>query len=200
MKTFIHETAIVERGAKIGSGTKIWHHAHIREGATVGDNCTVGKNAYIDVNVKIGSGVKIQNNVCVYDSVIEDDAELGPGVVITNDLYPRAFIWDEKRRGRKTIIKKGASVGANSTIICGHTIGMYAMVGAGSVVTKDVPAHALVYGNPARIRGFVCTCGKKLDESRAKIMKDFYVMECEECKKKVNIEKEIFERFISQPS
>jgi len=192
MKFFIHQTAIVEKGAKIGEGTKIWHHAHVRENATIGKNCILGKNAYVDINVRVGNGVKIENNACIYDSVIEDDAELGPGVVITNDLYPRAFIWDEKRRSEKTIIKKGASVGANSTIICGNVIGEYAMIGAGSIVTKNIPAHALAYGNPAKIQGFVCRCGNKLDTKRAERLKNTVRMECDKCKEKTVIPLNVF--------
>jgi acetyltransferase-like isoleucine patch superfamily enzyme len=175
MSVFIHETAIVEKGAKIGKGTRIWHHAHVREKAVIGDNCVLGKNVYVDNGVRTGSGVKLENNVCVYDVVIGDDVELGPGVVITNDLNPRAFIWNEKRR-RTTQIKKGASVGANSTIMAGITIGEYAMVGAGSVVTRDVGRHELVYGNPAKKAGHVCKCGKKIDEGA----NDFV---CSKCRK-----------------
>ena len=158
--TEIHPTAIVE-SKDVGEGTKIWHHAHIREGAKIGSNCMIGKNAYVDFDVVVGSNVKIQNNVCVYNATIEDDVQLGPGVIVTNDPYPRAFIWNEEKKGKRTHIKKGASVGANSTLIPGITIGEYAMIGASSVVTKDVPSHALVYGNPATIRGYVCKCGNK---------------------------------------
>jgi len=162
MVSQIHETADVSPKAKIGKNTKIWHQAQIREGAEVGENCIIGKNVYIDFDVKIGSNVKLQNNVCVYHGVtIEDDVFVGPGVCFTNDLYPRAKIWNPGRV-IKTLVKKGASIGANSTIICGHTIGKNAMIGAGSVITKDVPAHALAYGNPASVRGYVCACGAKL--------------------------------------
>lgn len=160
--TEIHQTAVVESN-DVGKGTKIWHHAHVREGAKIGSNCIIGKSAYVDFDVVVGSNVKIQNNACVYNATIEDDAQIGPGVVVTNDLLPRAFIWNDKKKGERTVVKKGASVGANSTLIPGVIIGEYAMVGAGSVVTKNVPAHALVYGNPATIRGFVCKCGNKTE-------------------------------------
>ena len=158
-----HDLAIVEDGAKIGDGTRIWHHAHVRSGSVIGQNCNIGKNCYIDEGVVIGNGVKIQNNVSVYHGVeIEDEVFVGPSVVFTNDLYPRAF--SQEWEVSKTLIKKGASLCANSTIVCSHTIGEYATVGAGSVVTKDVPPHALVVGNPARQIGWVCKCGHKLDD------------------------------------
>ena len=161
MGYYSHETAIIEKEAMIGEETHIWHHTHIRSGCQIGKNCNIGKNCYIDEGAKIGNRVKIQNNVSVYHGVkIEDDVFVGPSVVFTNDFYPRAFNQDWKVT--ETIIKKGASLCANSTIVCGHTIGEYATVGAGSVVTKDVPAYALVVGNPARQIGWVCKCGRKL--------------------------------------
>ncbi|MBO5239586.1 MAG: N-acetyltransferase [Lachnospiraceae bacterium] len=165
MSFFVHDTAIVEEGANIGEGTRIWHHAHVRTGSTIGKNCNIGKNCYVDLGAVIGSGVKIQNNVSVYHGVvIEDDVFVGPAAVFTNDFYPRAFINDWKVS--KTLIKKGASIGANATIVCGNTIGEYATIGAGSVVTKDVKPHALMVGNPARQIGWVCKCGCKLDEMK----------------------------------
>ncbi len=170
MNWYAHETAIVEEGAQIGDGTRIWHHAHVRSGCVIGQNCNIGKNCYIDEGAKIGNRVKIQNNVSVYHGVeIEDDVFVGPCVVFTNDFYPRAFSTDWEVT--KTLIKKGASLCANCTIVCGNTIGEYATVGAGSVVTKDVPAHALVVGNPAKQIGWVCTCGRKLEKS----------MKCKKC-------------------
>jgi len=154
----------------------------------VGRNCVIGKNAYIDERVRVGNGVKIQNNACIYyKSVIEDDVMIGPNVVFTNDLYPRAFVWSEDKRGEGITVRKGASIGANSTIICGRIIGSYAIVGAGSVVTRDVPDHALVYGNPAHIHGFVCECGTKLD--LGKLRDDTIV--CEKCKKRIPIDRKL---------
>lgn len=156
-----HASAVVE-SADIGDNTSIWHFAHIREGARIGRNCNIGKGVYIDRDVRIGDNVKIQNFVSVYHGVeIEDDVFIGPSAVFTNDLYPRAFIWSEDRVV-PTKVCRGASIGANATIICGITIGEYAMIGAGSVVTDDVPPYGLVYGNPAVLRGYVCRCGKPL--------------------------------------
>jgi UDP-2-acetamido-3-amino-2,3-dideoxy-glucuronate N-acetyltransferase len=161
-----HETAEVHDKANVGENTKIWNHAQVREDAVIGKNCNFGKNVYIDFGVRIGDNVKIQNNVSVWHGVtIENDVFIGPSVVFTNDLRPRAFIWNPERVA-KTTIKQGASIGANATIICGErTIGKYAMVGAGSVVTKDVPDYGLVIGNPARLVGYVCVCGQKLTET-----------------------------------
>jgi len=162
----IHPTAEVSENSTLGSGTKVWHHAQVREGAEIGENCNLGKNVYVDFKVKIGNNVKIQNNVSVYHGVtIEDDVMVGPSAVFTNDLYPRARTWDESRVV-ETLIKKGASIGANATIICGNTIGENAMVAAGSVVTESVPKHALVAGVPAKVVGYVCECGFKLDENK----------------------------------
>ncbi len=158
-----HPTAIIESDI-IGEGSKIWHFAHIREHAAIGKNCNIGKSTYIDTNVKIGNNVKIQNFVSIYNGIeIEDDVFIGPSVTFTNDLYPRSFIWKDGRL-IPTFIKKGSSIGANSTIICGITIGEYAMIGAGSVVTKNVPPFGLIFGNPARLKGYVCYCGEKLKD------------------------------------
>ena len=163
MAFFRHPTAVVESD-HIGEETKIWHFAHVRASAKIGKNCIIGKSAYIDADVELGNGVKIQNFVSVYKGVmIEDEVLVGPSVTFTNDLYPRAFHWDEDKI-TSTVVKKGASIGANSTIVCGVTIGDYAVVGTGSVVTKDVLPFGLVYGNPAELKGFVCYCGRKLRE------------------------------------
>ena len=163
MKFYAHPTTIVESD-EIGEETKIWHFVHVRGGARIGKNCNIGKSVYIDINVVIGNNVKIQNFVSIYQGVtIEDDVFIGPSVTFTNDFQPRAFIWDEEKVV-PTLVKRGASIGASSTVICGITIGEYAMVGTGSVVTKDIPPFGLVYGNPARLRGYVCYCGKKLEE------------------------------------
>lgn len=163
MSIFIHPTAEVSDKAKIGDGTKIWNLAQVREACVIGENCIISKNVYIDTMVVLGNRVKVQNNVNVYHGVkIEDDVFLGPSMTFTNDFYPRAF--SEDWEITNTLVKKGASIGANATIVCGNVIGEYATVGSGSVVTKDVPSHALVVGNPARQIGWVCECGHKLRE------------------------------------
>jgi UDP-2-acetamido-3-amino-2,3-dideoxy-glucuronate N-acetyltransferase len=152
---FVHESSYVDDGAEIGEGTKIWHFSHIMGGAKIGKNCSLGQNVNVGSRAIIGDGVKIQNNVSVYDDVIiEDDVFCGPSCVFTNVINPRAFV-ERKSEYKKTVVKKGASIGANATIVCGVTIGEYALIGAGSVVTKDVPAYALVYGTPARVMGKV---------------------------------------------
>lgn len=172
MAVKIHPTADVSPNATIGDNTTIWHQAQIREGARIGHNCILSKGVYIDTGVCIGNNVKIQNYVSVFHGVtIDDGVFIGPHVCFTNDFYPRAINADGTLKASddwvltETLVKMGASLGANSTIVCGTTIGRWAMVGAGSVVTHDVPDYALVVGNPARIRGFVCTCGHKLAES-----------------------------------
>jgi UDP-2-acetamido-3-amino-2,3-dideoxy-glucuronate N-acetyltransferase len=161
---FVHESSYVDEGAEIGEGTKIWHFCHIMGGAKIGKKCSIGQNVNIGSRAVIGNGVKIQNNVSVYDDVvIEDDVFCGPSCVFTNVINPRAFI-ERKHEYRKTVVKKGASIGANATIVCGVTIGEYALVGAGSVVTRDVPAYALVYGNPAQVHGRVGEDGESHNE------------------------------------
>ena len=183
-KIYIHPSAHVSPDAYIGEGTKIWHEAQVREGAKIGKNCILGKCVYVGKNVVIGDNVKIENRASIFQGVhIEDDVFIGPHVVFTNDLRPRAFSQDWKIV--ETYVRRGASIGANSTIICGVEIGEYAMVGAGSVVTKDVPPHALVYGNPARIRGFVCKCGEKLVSKEEHM--EYVLMICEKCGDKYEI-------------
>ena len=155
MSYFKHESSYVDEGAEIGEGTKIWHFCHVMSGAKIGKNCSLGQNVNVGGKAIIGDGVKIQNNVSVYDNVvIENDVFCGPSCVFTNVINPRAFV-ERKHEYKQTVIKKGASIGANATVVCGVTIGEYALIGAGSVVTKDVPAYALVYGSPARVRGKV---------------------------------------------
>ena len=159
---FVHPSSYVDEGCSIGQGTKIWHFSHIMSGCTIGDRCNIGQNVVISPGVKLGDGCKIQNNVSVYTGVeCEDGVFLGPSCVFTNVINPRAFI-ERKSEYRRTLIKKGASIGANATIVCGHDIGKYAFVGAGSVVTKNVPDYALAYGTPARVHGYVCECGEAL--------------------------------------
>lgn len=184
---FCHSTAVVESDA-IGEGTKIWHFAHIRKGSKIGKNCNIGKSVYIDIDAEVGNNVKIQNFVSVYKGVtIEDDVFVGPSATFTNDLYPRAFSWDEDHVA-PTCVGRGASIGANSTIVCGITIGEYAMIGAGSVVAKDVPAFALVYGNPAELKGCVCYCGRRLEKVRGEDSAKT-VFRCESCGRDVEIER-----------
>lgn len=164
MSVFIHPTAEVSEKAKIGDGTKIWNLAQVREDSVIGRDCVISKNVYIDEKAVLGDRAKAQNNVNVYHGVtIEDDVFLGPSMTFTNDFYPRAFNADWEIT--ETVVKRGASIGANATVVCGVTIGEYAMIGSGSVVTKDVPAFALVAGNPARRIGWVCKCGRRMDGS-----------------------------------
>jgi len=156
-----HETAIVDPGAKIGAGTRIWHWAHVVGTAEIGENCSLGQNVYVG-NARIGNNVKIQNNVSVYDAVVlEDDVFCGPSMVFTNVINPRSHIV-RKHEYRATLVKRGATIGANAVIVCGYTIGEYAMIGAGTVITRDVPDYALMVGNPGRRIGWVCQCGLKL--------------------------------------
>lgn len=185
----IHKSAIVE-DAKIGDGTNIWHFVHVRKGAKIGKNCNIGKGVYIDINVNIGDNCKIQNFATLYDGLtVGNDVFIGPHVCFTNDVFPRAAIWSDDRL-TKTVVKDGASIGANSTIIAGVTIGDYAMIGAGSVVTKNVPSYGLVIGNPARLKGFVCKCGKKLTEKTRN--EDMIILECVDCGKSVEIDNSVF--------
>ena len=155
-KYFVHESSFVDDDVKIGDGTKIWHFCHIQSGTVIGSQCSMGQNVNVGNNVTIGDNVKIQNNVSVYEGVVlEDGVFCGPSCVFTNDLTPRSFYPKGSSNYKKTVVKHGATLGANSTIVCGTTIGEWAMVGAGAVVTKDVPPYALVVGNPARVVGKV---------------------------------------------
>jgi len=179
---FIHPTAEVSARAVIGPGTHIWHQAQVREGVHMGANCIVGKGAYIDFGVTIGDNVKIQNGVYVYHGVtVEEGVFLGPGVILTNDKLPRAINPDGTLKGdadwevSPILIRHGASIGAGAVILPGVTVGEFAMVGAGAVVTHDVPAHGLVYGNPARLHGYVCRCGRPLTQ------REDQQWECEVC-------------------
>jgi UDP-2-acetamido-3-amino-2,3-dideoxy-glucuronate N-acetyltransferase len=160
---FIHPTSILDENVIIGQNTKIWHFTHISKNVIIGENCSLGQNVYIGSNVKIGIGVKIQNNVSIYEGVeLEDYVFCGPSMVFTNDLTPRSKFPKGSANYKKTLIKYGATLGANSTIVCGHVIGKWAMVGAGSVVTKDVPDYTLVVGVPSKKVGYVCECGERL--------------------------------------
>lgn len=162
---FAHETVYIDTEVSIGSGTRIWHFSHVMSGSVIGENCNIGQNVFIGPNAIIGNRCKVQNNVSIYKGVIlEDDVFCGPSMVFTNVFNPRAFI-RKMDDARPTLVRKGASLGANCTIVCGTTIGYYAFIGAGAVVTKDVPDFALIYGNPARLRGWVCKCGEKLDDN-----------------------------------
>lgn len=159
---FAHETAVVDEKCKIGKGSKIWHFSHIMSGSEIGENCNIGQNVVISPGVKLGRNVKVQNNVSIYTGVIcEDDVFLGPSMVFTNIVNPRSAVI-RKDSYVSTIVEKGASVGANSTIVCGHRIGMYAFIGAGAVVTREVKPYALVVGNPARQTGWMSEYGHKL--------------------------------------
>lgn len=159
---FVHETAVVDANVQIGPGSKVWHFSHIMPHCSLGANCILGQNVFLGDSVTIGSGVKIQNNVSVYSGVeIEDDVFLGPSMVFTNVNAPRSFI--EQKNYARTVVKKGASIGANATIVCGNTIGAYAFIGAGAVVTHEVPDFAFMYGVPAKQQGWVSRAGARLN-------------------------------------
>ncbi|MDD3802824.1 MAG: acyltransferase [bacterium] len=161
-KYFVHESSFVDEGALVGEGTKIWHFSHIMSGAKIGKGCVIGQSVTVENRAVIGDRVKVQNNVSVYGLVtVEDDVFLGPSMVFTNDLNPRA-LYPKNGEWIPTLVKRGASIGANATIVCGITIGEWAFVGAGSVVTKNVPAFAVVAGNPAKLIGYMCKCGEKM--------------------------------------
>ncbi len=163
---FLHPTSIVDDNVQIGDGTKIWHFCHIQSGTQIGKNCSFGQNVNISNKVIIGNGVKVQNNVSVYEGVeLKDYVFCGPSCVFTNDLTPRAKYPKGRAAYKKTIVEEGASIGANATVVCGHNIGKWALIGAGAVVTTNVPDHALMLGVPARVCGWVCECGEILPEN-----------------------------------
>lgn len=159
---FVHPQAIVDEGAEIGEGTRVWAGAHVMSGARVGRNCNIGENCFLEGGVTVGDGVTVKNNVALYTGAeIGDEVFLGPSCVFTNVINPRAFV-SRKSEFKKTVVRRGASVGANATVICGRAVGSYAFIGAGAVVARDVPDYALAYGCPAEVRGWVCRCGVKL--------------------------------------
>lgn len=160
---YIHESVFVDQPCSIGKATKIWHFSHIMKNCVIGEYCSLGQNVVVSPDCVIGNNVKIQNNVSVYTGVIlEDDVFCGPSMVFTNVINPRSQVV-RKHEYQRTLVKQGASIGANATVVCGITLGRYCFIGAGSVVTRDVPDYAMVYGNPARLRGWMCSCGIKLE-------------------------------------
>jgi UDP-2-acetamido-3-amino-2,3-dideoxy-glucuronate N-acetyltransferase len=178
---FVHGSSCIDPGAQIGTGTKIWHFCHVMSSARIGERCNIGQNVFVAADVHIGNNVKIQNNVSLYTGVVvEDDAFLGPSMVFTNVINPRSHV-NRKDEYRPTLVRKGASIGANATILCGVTLGQYCFVGAGAVVTHDVPDYALVYGSPARIKGWMCQCGIELDFIAHE---DYETAICKNCKQK----------------
>ena len=162
---FVHPTSIIDDNVIIGKGTMIWHFSHVQSGARIGENCSFGQSVNVSNNVVIGNGFKVQNNVSIYEGVeLEDYVFCGPSCVFTNDLTPRAKYPKGRSGYKKTVVKEGASIGANATIVCGHTIGKWALIGAGAVVSSNVPNHALMMGVPARLRGWACECGDILSD------------------------------------
>lgn len=169
-----HPTAIVDSGCLVGDGTRVWHWTHICAGARIGERCSFGQNVYVGNDVLIGNNVKVQNNVSIYDSVtLEDDVFCGPSMVFTNVSNPRSAV-SRRHEYRRTLVRRGATIGANATVVCGHVIGEFAFIGAGAVVTRDVPAYALVVGAPARRIGWVCCCGVRLSDEAGEVA-------CSEC-------------------
>lgn len=183
MSHFVHESSYIDDNVVIGEGTKIWHFCHVHKGAQIGEKCSLGQNVNVSNNVKIGNGVKIQNNVSVYEGVeLEDYVFCGPSMVFTNDLTPRSKYPKGQTGYKRTLVKYGASIGANATIVCGNTIGEWAMIASGAVVTKDVPAYALMAGVPAKQIGWVCECGLPLKQN----------YKCSECGREYELEDESF--------
>ena len=182
---FVHESSYVDEPCEIGEGTKIWHFSHVMAGSKIGARCNIGQNVVISPQVTVGNNVKIQNNVSLYTGVVlEDDVFCGPSLVFTNVINPRSHI-SRKNEYRTTLVRKGASIGANATIVCGTTIGRFAFVGAGAVVTKDVPDYALVLGNPARQTGWMCWCGTKLPSTPKKEFERF--VRCASCSREYEL-------------
>ena len=186
-KYFVHESSYIDKNVSIGRGTKIWHFCHILKDSKIGKNCVIGQNVMIGPDVVIGDGCKIQNNVSVYKGVVlEDDVFCGPSCVFTNVINPRSAIC---RMGelKPTVVKKGSTIGANATVVCGHTLGQHCFIGAGAVVTKDVPDYALFYGNPAGLMAWMCECGIKLEFRKSKAI-------CKRCRKTYHKKESLVER------
>jgi UDP-2-acetamido-3-amino-2,3-dideoxy-glucuronate N-acetyltransferase len=191
LEVYVDPTAIIDNNVSVGSGTKVWHFVHIMEGTKIGKKCIIADYVYVGREVKIGNNVKLENRATIYEGVtIEDKVFVGPHVTFTNDPYPRSF--NKEWEIVPTHVKIGSSLGARTVVVCGVTIGKYAVIGAGSVVTENIPDHALAYGNPARIRGFVCRCGRKLETVKKK--KDDVTMKCPVCKEKYDILAENYRR------
>ncbi|HEX9117475.1 MAG TPA: acyltransferase [Anaerolineae bacterium] len=193
---FVHPTAVVSPEASVGEGTRIWQHCQVREGAVIGSNCILSKGVYVDAGVHIGDNVKIQNGVSIYHGVtLEDGVFCGPHCVFTNDRQPRAINPDGTLKTgadwsvSETIVRYGAAIGAHATLVCGITVGRWAMVGAGAVVTHDVPDHGLVYGNPARLHGFVCACGARLAARSAPEGEEAVRLRCTECRREIAVDR-----------
>ncbi len=175
---FVHESSYVDEDVEIGAGTRIWHFCHIQKGARIGKNCSFGQNVNVSNNVKIGNGVKVQNNVSIYEGVeLQDHVFCGPSMVFTNDLTPRAKYPKGSAGYKRTLVKTGATIGANATIVCGNTLGSWCTIAAGAVVTKDVPDHALMAGVPARQMGWVCECGQVLGDD----------LTCPDCRRRYHL-------------
>lgn len=178
---FVHKSSYIDDAVTIGAGTKIWHFCHIMSDAKIGKDCSFGQNCVIGPKVRIGNNVKVQNNVSIYEGVeLEDDVFCGPSMVFTNVINPRSHL-SRRHEYKKTILRRGSTIGANATIVCGHEIGEYSFIAAGAVVTKDIPPYALVMGNPARIKGWVCQCGEKLTNSLK--LEPHQILTCQSCQK-----------------
>tara|TARA_Y100000034_G_scaffold117709_1_gene157460 strand:- start:3366 stop:4016 length:651 start_codon:yes stop_codon:yes gene_type:complete len=191
-KYFVHPSSVIDEDVKIGNGTKIWHFSHVMPGAKIGDNCILGQNVFVGPGVEIGNGCKIQNNVSAYQGIkLEDGVFCGPSMVFTNILTPRAFL-EKKEEFLETVVRKGASIGANATIICGNTIGEYSCIGAGSVVTKNVPNHGLIVGVPGKLSGWVCECGEILTKQPNNLKVE--QIKCVRCNLKYSFREGVFQK------